>query len=90
MRNKPIRRSHYLLAATVGVVWTYFIFGHFRVPPVFWALFAIYAAWIVMMNVLYDVGHLSEKAYSDFSRQGAWVTLGWGGLFAVYLFFIAD
>lgn len=90
LRPSPFRWSHYLLAATVGVVWTYFIFGYFRVPPVFLALFAIYAVWIVMMHVLHHVGHLSEKAYSDFSRQNTWVTLGWAGLFLVYLFFIAD
>lgn len=69
-RIKFKQSSWAILAEVIGaVVLCYFFLGGSQWSPKMWAVFAIIAAWIIIMNVRYEAGLESEKSYLKWKQR---------------------
>lgn len=75
MNSKNISRKarSYVIEAIVAIVIIYFLLGGSRWSPALWAIFAVLAVWIVVMNVRRDAGLESVKAYDRWKVQVAFL-----------------
>lgn len=75
MNSKKITRKarSYVVEAIVAIVITYFLMGGSKWSPALWAIFAVLAIWIVVMNVRHDAGLESMKAYDRWKLQVAFL-----------------
>lgn len=53
----------YVVGAAAAIAISYFILGGSTWSPALWAIFAVLAIWIVVMNVRRDAGLESEETY---------------------------
>jgi hypothetical protein len=75
MNSKNISRKarSYVIEAIVAIVIIYFLLGGSKWSPALWAIFAVLAIWIVVMNVRRDTGLESIKAYDRWKLQIAFL-----------------
>lgn len=75
MNSKNISRKarFYVIEAIVAIVIIYFLLGGSKWSPALWAIFAVLAIWIVVMNVRRDAGLESMKAYDRWKLQVAFL-----------------
>jgi len=70
--TKRIARS-YVTEATVAIVLCYFLLEGSDWSPALWAIFAVLAIWIVVMNVRRDAGVESAATYDRWKLQVAFL-----------------
>jgi uncharacterized protein (DUF983 family) len=70
MNSKNISRKarSYVIEAIVAIIIIYFLIEGYMWSPALWAVFAVLAIWIVVMNVRRDAGLESMKAYDRWKR----------------------
>jgi chromate transport protein ChrA len=75
MKSKNISHKvrSYMIEAVVAIVVIYFLLGGSKWSPVLWAIFAVLAIWIVVMNVRHDAGLESANAYERWKLQVAFL-----------------
>lgn len=75
MNSKNISRKarSYIIEAIVAIVVIYFLLGGSKWSPALWAIFAVLAIWIVLMNVRRDAGLESVIAYNRWKLQVAFL-----------------
>jgi len=74
--TRPARS--YVIEAAVAIAFAYFLFGGAEWSPAAWAIFAVVAIWIVVMNVRRDAGVGSSDEYERYR-------VGLGFLFVLVL-----
>jgi len=74
-KNEDIMRKarSYIIEAIVAIVIIYFMLGGSKWSSAFWAIFAVLAIWIVVMNVCRDAGLESINAYDRWKLQVAFL-----------------
>ena len=70
-RNISRKARSYVIEAIVAIVIIYFLFRGSKWSPAIWALFAVLAIWIVVMNVRHDAGLENANAYARWKLQVA-------------------
>jgi len=75
MNDKNISRKarSYIIEAIVAIVVIYFLLGGSKWSPALWAILAVIAIWIVLMNVRHDTGLESHKSYKRWKLQVAFL-----------------
>ena len=75
MHSKNISRKarSYVIEAIVAIVIIYFLLGGSKWSPALWAIFAVLAIWIVVMNVRRDAGLESVNTYERWKLQVAFL-----------------
>jgi chromate transport protein ChrA len=75
MNSKNISRKarSYVIEAIIAIVIIYFLIGGSKWSPALWAVFAILAIWIVVMNVRRDAGLESMEAYDRWKLRIAFL-----------------
>ena len=75
MNSKNISRKarSYIIEAIVAIVVIYFLLGGSKWSPALWAIFAVLAIWIVVINVRRDAGLESVNAYERWKLQVAFL-----------------
>lgn len=71
-RTRP-KASPYVIAAASAIAFSYFLLGGSRWSPALWAIFALLAVWIVVMNVRRDAGQESARSYERWKLQVAFL-----------------
>ena len=72
-RRTAAKASSYVIAAAAATAFSYFFFGGSRWSPALWAIFALLAVWIVVMNVRRDAGQKSRASYERWKLQIAFL-----------------
>lgn len=72
-RRTAAKASSYVIAATAATAFSYFFLGGSRWSPALWAIFALLAVWIVVMNVCRDAGQKSRASYERWKLQIAFL-----------------
>lgn len=75
MHSKNISRKarSYVIEAIVAIVIIYFLLGGSKWSPALWAIFAVLAIWIVVINVRRDAGLESVNTYERWKLQVAFL-----------------
>jgi len=72
-KNISCKARSYVIEAVVAIVIIYFLLGGSKWSPALWAIFAVLAIWIVVMNVRRDAGLKSMKTYDRWKLQIAFL-----------------
>lgn len=70
-RNISRKARSYVIEAIVATVIVYFLFGGSKWSSALWALFAVLAIWIVVMNVRHDAGLENANTYARWKLRVA-------------------
>ena len=75
MKSKNISHKvrSYMIEAVVAIVVIYFLLGGSKWSPALWAIFAVLAIWIVVINVRRDAGLESVNTYERWKLQVAFL-----------------
>ena len=65
--------NSYIIEAIAAIAVIYFLLGGSKWSPALWAIFAVFAIWIVVMNVRRDAGVESVNAYERWRLQIAFL-----------------
>jgi len=87
------KTESYIIEAAIGIAFCYFVLGGSRWSPALWAVFALFAIWIVIMNIRRNAGIESVQAYERWhSRVGFLILIAllvasiWPGSWMLFAF----
>ena len=72
-RRTTTKAIYYVIAAAAATAFSYFLLGGSKWSPALWAVFALLAAWIVVMNVRHDAGQKGRASYECWKLQIAFL-----------------
>jgi len=67
------KANSYIIEAIAAIAVIYFFLGGSKWSPALWAIFAVFAIWIVVVNVRRDAGVESVNAYERWRLQIAFL-----------------